>query len=42
MEVNCSVLGDYTNQQVSVLEEVIKSDDILSYEDKYQGGGKKV
>ena len=41
MEVNCSVLGDYTNQQVSVLEEVIKSDDILSYEDKYQGGCKK-
>ena len=39
-EVNCSVLGSYDNQKVGVLEEVIKSDKILSYEDKYLGSGK--
>lgn len=39
-EVNCSVLGDYENVEASVIEEVLKSEEILSYEDKYQGGGK--
>jgi D-alanine-D-alanine ligase len=39
-EVNCSVLGNYENQQVGVLEEVMGSDEILSYQDKYLGGGK--
>ncbi len=39
-EVNISVLGDYQNQQVSVIEQVNKNDEILSYEDKYMSGGK--
>lgn len=40
VEVSCSVLGDYKEQQVSELEEIIKSGDILSYQDKYLGKGK--
>ena len=40
VEVNCSVLGNYENQQVGVLEEVMGSDEILSYQDKYLNGGK--
>ncbi|MFD2706313.1 D-alanine--D-alanine ligase family protein [Salibacterium lacus] len=40
-EVNCSVLGDYEEVEASVIEEVLKSEDILSYEDKYQGGNGK-
>ena len=40
VEVNCSVLGNYENQQVGVLEEVMGSDEILSYQDKYLGSGK--
>lgn len=39
-EINCSVLGDADNHQSSVLEEPIKTGDILSYEDKYMGGSK--
>ena len=39
-EINCSVLGDCDEYQMSVLEEPIKSGDILSYEDKYMGGSK--
>lgn len=39
-EVNCSVLGDYESVETSVLEEPINTDEILSYKDKYQGGGK--
>ena len=39
-EVNCSVLGNYQNQQVGVLEEVMGNDEFLSYQDKYLGGGK--
>jgi D-alanine-D-alanine ligase len=39
-EINCSVLGDCDEYQASVLEEPIKSGDILSYEDKYMGGTK--
>ncbi|WP_096189862.1 D-alanine--D-alanine ligase family protein [Evansella halocellulosilytica] len=38
-EVNCSVLGDYEAAEASVCEEVLGSDEILSYEDKYTGGG---
>lgn len=37
-EINCSVLGDCDEYQMSVLEEPIKSGEILSYEDKYMGG----
>lgn len=40
-EVNCSVVGDYEEVESSVLEEVLSSEDILTYEDKYQGGGGK-
>ncbi len=39
-EVNISVLGDYKKQQVSVIEQVHKNDEILSYEDKYMSNGK--
>lgn len=40
-EINCSVLGSCFNAKASVLEEVGKNDEILSYQDKYQGGGSK-
>ena len=39
-EINCSVLGDCDEYQMSVLEEPIKTGDFLSYEDKYMGGTK--
>lgn len=39
-EINCSVLGDCDECEASVLEEPIKSGEILSYEDKYVGGTK--
>lgn len=40
MEINCSVLGTCDEYKTSVLEEPIKSGEILSYEDKYMGGTK--
>ena len=39
-EINCSVLGDCDEYTTSVLEEPIKSGEILSYTDKYMGGSK--
>lgn len=39
-EINCSVMGDYIHCKPSVCEEPISSDEILSYTDKYVGGGK--
>ena len=39
-EINCSVVGGFSSQEVSVLEEPIKEDEILSYKDKYLGNGK--
>lgn len=39
-EINCSVLGDCDEYRSSVLEEPIKSAEILSYTDKYMGGTK--
>ena len=39
-EVNCSVLNIKGKHTASVLEEVSKSDEILSFTDKYQRGGK--
>ena len=39
-EINCSVLGDADDYRMSVLEEPIKSGEILSYQDKYMGGTK--
>ena len=40
MEVNISVLGNYENQQVSAIEQVMPTKDFLTYEDKYIGSGK--
>ncbi len=40
MEVNISVLGNYENQQVSAIEQVIPTKDFLTYEDKYIGSSK--
>jgi len=34
-EVNCSVLGNSRHQKISLIEEVIKNDEILSFKDKY-------
>lgn len=39
-EINCSVLGDCDEYMTSVLEEPIKTGEILSYKDKYLGGSK--
>lgn len=39
-EINCSVMGNCNECVASVCEEPIKSGEILSYEDKYMGGGK--
>lgn len=39
-EINCAVLGDCDEYITSVLEEPIKSGEILSYQDKYMGGSK--
>lgn len=41
-EVNCSVLGDYESALPSECEEPVKTDEILSYADKYTSGGKKL
>lgn len=40
VEVNCSVLGNYTHQETSAIEEVTSDDDFLTYKDKYIGGAK--
>lgn len=40
-EINCSVLGDADSCEASVCEEPFMNDEILSYEDKYMGGGSK-
>ncbi|MBO4877544.1 MAG: D-alanine--D-alanine ligase [Ruminococcus sp.] len=41
-EINCAVLGDSESAEASVCEEPVQAseDDILSYEQKYVGGGK--
>lgn len=39
-EINCSVLGDCDDYQMSVLEQPLTSQDILTYTDKYMGGTK--
>ena len=41
-EINCSVVGDSESAEASVCEEPVQAsdDDILSYEQKYVGGGK--
>ena len=40
-EVNCSVIGDYVEAIPSECEEPVKTDEILSFTDKYISGGKK-
>lgn len=40
-ELNCSVIGMYTKVQASVIEQVFPESDILTYQDKYQGGNTK-
>jgi len=40
MEVNISVVGNCDSQNVSVIEEVLTGNDLLTYEDKYVGGKK--
>ena len=39
-EVNIAVMGNYDNQKVSEIEEVISGNKFLTYDDKYIGGGK--
>ncbi len=39
-EVNISVLGNYEHQELSVIEEVGTTHELLTYEDKYIGGKK--
>ena len=39
-EIHCSVLGNYYECEASVCEAPIRSGEILSYADKYLGGGK--
>ena len=40
LEVNCSVVGNYSIQEASVIEEVMSANSILTYEDKYIGESK--
>lgn len=40
-EINCSVLGSADMPECSVLEEPVMHDEVLSYRDKYMGGGAK-
>ena len=40
-EVNISVLGNYENQDLSEIEEVLTDNALLTYDDKYVGGSKK-
>lgn len=41
MEVNCSVFGNYSHQETSVIEEVTSEEELLTFSDKYISGGKK-
>lgn len=41
-EINCSVVGDYEFAETSECEEPIKTDEILSFKDKYISGRKKL
>ncbi len=40
VEVNCSVLGNYAHQDTSEIEEILSTDEFLTYQDKYIGGSK--
>lgn len=39
-EVNISVMGNIFEASTSLIEEVIKNDEVLSFKDKYEGGSK--
>lgn len=41
-EVNISVLGNYEHQELSVIEEVGSTNELLTYEDKYLGSKGKI
>lgn len=41
-ELNISVVGNYENQKVSEIEEVLSGSKFLTYDEKYIGGGKKI
>lgn len=41
IEVNISILGNSTSTNTSELERVLTDNELLTYEDKYIGGGKK-
>lgn len=38
-EINCAVMGDADQTEASACEEPLSSGEILSFQDKYQGGG---
>lgn len=40
IEVNCSVFGNYSFQEASLIEEVTSDEEILTFNDKYIGGSK--
>lgn len=40
VEVNCSVLGNYEEQHVGEIEEVMSAEEFLTYQDKYLGNNK--
>jgi len=40
VEVNCSVLGNYSYQQTSMIEEALPSEEVLTYQDKYINNAK--
>ena len=40
IEVNCSVFGNYSHQETSVIEEVTSDEEFLTFADKYIGGSK--
>lgn len=41
VEVNCSVFGNYSHQETSIIEEVTSEEELLTFADKYISGGKK-
>jgi D-alanine-D-alanine ligase len=41
-EVNISVLGNYESQKLSEIEEVMTDNELLTYDDKYVNGSKKL
>ena len=42
LEVNCSVVGNNSEVETSVIDEIINKHDFLTYDDKYNSNGKKM